>query len=131
MDTPAVPAAAAAQTPLQRARAAEAAAHKRMYHARGPPAKRHRAEPEPSHIAELDAQALEWESVVLDTDEPPPSPLVLQRYLAHSQNQCVHLVHHCATRGWAPPPATTRTSCRSRRWIASTWARTRRACSPR
>ena len=103
MPAPAVPAAAAAQTPLQRARAAEAAAHKRMYHARGPPAKRHRAEPEPSHIAELDAQALEWESVVLDTDEPPPSPLVLQRYLAHSQNQCVHLVHHCATRGWAPP----------------------------
>jgi hypothetical protein len=101
----------AGPTPLQRAQAIAAAAHRRCFHARGPPPvqrKRPREEsvpsPAPSHVAELDAQAQVWEDFALGTDDPP-SPLALQRYLAHSQNLCAHMVHHTATRGWAPQSA--------------------------
>ena len=97
----------AGPTPLQRARAIASAAHRRCFHARGPPAKRPREEddtaPVPSHLAELDAQAIVWEEVALTEDGNGAPPLTLQRYLAHTQNLCAHMLQHTATRGWAPP----------------------------
>lgn len=74
------------------------------YHTHEPPAKRQRRElPEGAtsidYIEFLDAQLNEWEDVVTNPDAPHPSAWDVQRYLAHQEKLCGHLVQHVAAKG--------------------------------